>query len=119
MPEATNIRLVTAADRENLGRLWLAFLQEQSKLDARVVVSDDALERWQNDFAAWIARDSRHILVAEQHGDVVGFTAAVRTAPAPIFAYVPELFIEELFVRPDARRRGVGTALYRAIAEWG
>lgn len=116
--ENMTIRPASHGDQESLGRLWIAFLEEQSALDERFSISEDALRRWHNDFPSWIDRDQRHILVAERDGTVLGFAAAVRHAPAPIFSYVPEAILEELYVQPEARRQGVGQALYEAMRGW-
>ena len=113
------IRPARPGDLERLAELWIAFLEEQADLDDRVQVAEDALERWRNDYPAWIHRDQRHILVAERGGELSGFAAAIRHEPAPIFAYVPEVFVEELYVRPDARRKGLGAALFGSMREWG
>src|SRR5690606_23896620 len=39
--------------------------------------------------------------------------------PAPIYQYIPEVFVEELYVSPDSRRTGIGTALFNAVRDWG
>lgn len=119
MPPDLTIRTATLQDRDALQSLWLAFLREQASLDSAVSVADDASERWRNDFPAWVERDRRHIVLAEVGREVVGFAAAVRWSPAPIFAYSRELYLEDFFVAPDHRRRGIGAALYAAVREWG
>ena len=113
------IRKATRSDGDALVGLWLNFLEEQAALDGRVAISEDAGERWRNDFPAWVERDKRHILVAEREGEIVGFAGAVRWSPPPVFSYTKEVFVEDFFVRPEHRRQGVGRQLYEAIVEWG
>ncbi len=113
------IRRARLEDLEGLAELWMAFLNEQTSLDERVRVSDDAMVRWRNDYPSWIDRERRYIVVAESDGKVQGFAAAVRSAPAPIFEYVPEMYVEELYVAPEARRKGVGRALFDSLRTWG
>ena len=119
MADDIEVRRVAAGDQDALGRLWLAFLEEQASLDERVVVSDDALARWMNDFTTWIERDQRHMVVATMGTELIGFASGTRHAPPPIFAFVRELYVEELYVAPSARRRGVGKALYDGLIQWG
>jgi GNAT superfamily N-acetyltransferase len=52
---------------------------------------------------------TRTVLVAELVGEVVGYLQA--TWVYPMFLDGPEAYVTELFVREDARGRGVGTAL--------
>lgn len=52
---------------------------------------------------------TRTMLVAELVGEVVGYLQA--TWVYPLFLAGPEAYVTELFVREDARGKGVGTAL--------
>ena len=54
-------------------------------------------------------------------GDVlaIGLIEASILHPTPIFRPVQTLHIHALYVLPDHRRRGVGTALLRAAIAWG
>jgi len=54
-------------------------------------------------------------LVAEMDEEAVGF--AVFFATFSTFECRPGLWIEDLFVRPERRRRGIGSALLARIAE--
>jgi len=64
-----------------------------------------------------------HLLeIAESIGGEVlpiGLLEASILHPAPIFRPVQTLHIHALYVLPDHRRRGVGTALLRAAIAWG
>ena len=61
-------------------------------------------------------------LVARAAGRIGGFVCA-RIVDNPGHAAMPNarrlLQVEELFVRPEARRRGAGSALLRAALQWG
>ncbi len=62
----------------------------------------------------FLASPSHHLLFAYVGGTVVGMVSGVEmTHPDK----GTEMFLYELGVVPDARRRGVGTALVRALAE--
>jgi len=51
-------------------------------------------------------------------GEVVGFATAHRWGPPPIYAESSEVFIDELYVRPDDRRQGLGSQLVQAVRDW-
>ncbi|HEX9298292.1 MAG TPA: GNAT family N-acetyltransferase [Polyangiaceae bacterium] len=54
------------------------------------------------------------LLVAEREVEVVGYALYFMTYST--FLARPSLFLEDLFVRPDARRLGIGTAFLRELA---
>lgn len=80
-------------------------------LDAEVVESTLA-EVYDPDFLreAMADHDGLLYLVAEQDGEVVGFASAQQT-------WADEVEIHTLYVDPDHRQRGVGTALLEAVDE--
>ncbi|MFD7307064.1 GNAT family N-acetyltransferase [Promicromonospora sp. NPDC059942] len=57
-----------------------------------------------------------HVLVAEQDGQVVGVVLG-RVVAAYLFAERASLYLDMLFVSPQARRHGVGHALLRAATD--
>ena len=112
------VRRARKGDSDAVGRLWIDLLQSQSKLDSRFQPSDDALQRWRNDFPEWVRRDSRRIYVAEGDGAIRGFVSAERWSTPPIYRDVREIYIDELYVEPAYRRRGLGRALVEEVALW-
>ena len=112
------IRKARAADREDVVRLWMDLLRSQATLDARYTPADDAQVRWRNDYGEWLDRESRRLFVADVEGRVCGFISAERSSPAPIFEGRSEVYVDEIFVEPDYRRRGLGRKLVGAVREW-
>lgn len=119
MPEpAYRIRRALQTDRSLVGRLWTAFLKEQSEADRRLGLADDALDRWYNDFPLWIKDETKRIFVAESGGKTVGFLTAHRWAPPPIYTDSSEVYIDELYVVEEHRGKGAGRRLVDEARTW-
>lgn len=114
-----DVRQARMADREAVGQMWLQLLNEQADLDDRMGVAEDALDRWMNDFPVWLEDETDRIFVAEGVEEKpVGFATARRWGPPPIYEESSEVYLDELYVQPDTRRRGYGTQLVHAVRDW-
>jgi GNAT superfamily N-acetyltransferase len=69
-----------------------------------------------DELAASLAADrpAAEVLVAEVDGEIVGFALFFPTFST--FLARPGLWLEDLYVRPAHRARGIGTRLLRAVA---
>jgi GNAT superfamily N-acetyltransferase len=69
-----------------------------------------------DELAASLAADrpAAEVLVAEVDGEIVGFALFFPTFST--FLARPGLWLEDLYVRPAHRARGIGTRLFRAVA---
>jgi GNAT superfamily N-acetyltransferase len=112
------VRPARENDREGLEALWQTFLEEQSGLDARFVVADDAGERWNNDLSEWIGASVHRLFVAERDDDKIGFACAHLWFPAPIYEQELEVYLDELYVVSAWRRRGVARSLFEQVRAW-
>lgn len=76
----------------------------------------DELKATRQSLAAELARTSPtgQFILAELDGKPVGFCAWYRAFST--FEGCPTLFVEDVYVRSDARRRGIGSALLAAVA---
>lgn len=117
-PEAPEIRRARPEDGPRVAALWLALLDEQSRLDDRFAPAADARTRWAADWPERVRDDGRRILVAERGEALVGFVTAARWWPAPVYAGGGEVYVDELYVEPGARGEGVGTRLVEAVRAW-
>lgn len=115
MPE---IRRAAREDEDTLLQLWLDFLNEQAACDGRFTVAEDVAERWRNDYAATLRAERRRLFVAEEGGKLNGFVNAVRWAPPPVNKLSSEVYVDELYVVPGARRNGVASQLLETVKEW-
>lgn len=109
MAETIRIRPATAADGETFLALVDA-LADYEKLDrptpqARERLLRDAFGPPPNRIRAFLA---------EAQGRAVGYAITCETYSS--FLALPTLYLEDLFVLPDARRLGVGSAFFRFLA---
>src|SRR4051794_5308242 len=101
------IRAVTAADEAAIRGLWEAFDRELPEPDGFTP------ESWEEVWAAFgrHARDGVALIAEDENGPAgFAFATALRGARS---------HVTDLYVRPDARRHGVGTDLMRELAAGG
>jgi GNAT superfamily N-acetyltransferase len=85
-------------------------LAEYERLADRVTATEDQLRK-----TLFGARPAAEVLLAAVDGETVGY--ALFFGSYSTFLAKPGLYLEDLFVRPHARGRGVGTALLARVAQ--
>lgn len=85
-------------------------LAEYEKLADQVVASEELLHRW-----IFGAEAAAHVLIAEHSGEAVGF--ALYFLNFSTFLGRPGIYLEDLYVRPAARGRGIGKTLLLRLTE--
>lgn len=117
-----SIRPGTEAELDDLAGLWQAMYAHQRTHGMALPLRDDAAELWKRQLTGRLDSPVSVVLVAPAApGEGLdGFLAAqVKRLPPHLAADKPRVgFISELFVRPDARRRGTGRALVEAAFDW-
>jgi ribosomal protein S18 acetylase RimI-like enzyme len=94
---------------------------EQTSRLALQATAEPGADRWPEALLGDIERQDRHLVVAALRDEIVGYGRARwfmpdRTAPADT---APRgYYLLGLFVRPDARRAGIGSALVDARLRW-
>lgn len=107
--EAISIRQATAVDARELLPLFGAHRQADEE--------DEKVDRYRERLVALVENPAHHIVVAEQGGELLGYAAAQDYGPAPHRDWSIAR-MHDLWVSPDARGRGAGTALFEAVREW-
>jgi GNAT superfamily N-acetyltransferase len=107
-PDELAIRFATTKDC----KVILGFIRELAEYErlAHEVVADEAQLR----ATLFGVRPSAEVLLAELADEPVGFALFFQSYST--FLARPGLYLEDLFVRPSARRKGVGLALMSACA---
>jgi GNAT superfamily N-acetyltransferase len=95
------------------GPAYIALVRALADFEKLPGPSDEAAARLLDD--AFGPRPRYELTVAELDGDVVAYAVTFETYST--FLAKPSLFLEDLFVHPRARRRGVGEALLVALRE--
>jgi GNAT superfamily N-acetyltransferase len=107
-PSPIGIRSATAADVPALLAL-IRDLAAYERLADQMVATETDLQA-----ALFGPRANAEALLAEVDGSQVGFAVFIHNFST--FLGRPGLYLEDLFVRPGHRRRGVGKALFRHLA---
>src|SRR4051812_45904979 len=103
------IRFATRAD-VGLLREFIFALAEYEQLAKECFATEEKLER-----TLFGERPAAEALLAFVDGEAAGF--ALFFCNYSTFLAQPGLYLEDLFVKPDLRRRGVGRALFRRLAQ--
>ena len=103
-----SLRRAVRADVPEILRLIKA-LAEYEKLSHEVVATEAALAQ-----TLFGARPTAEVLLAEEGGRAVGFALFFQNYST--FLARPGIYLEDLFVEPALRGRGIGKALLQAVA---
>jgi GNAT superfamily N-acetyltransferase len=106
-PDRPTLRLATPADAPIIFQLIQA-LAEYEKLSHQVTGSAETL-------AQHLEQKCVESILAESNGQAIGF--ALFFTNYSTFLTKPGLYLEDLFVLPDHRRRGIGKALILHLAK--
>ena len=98
--------------------LWEALHREHEGLDPRYRLSETAALRWSNDFRTWTRGASDRVWLALDP-EPIGLLTAHLYEPAPTFEPLSMVYVDDVFVVPEGRGRGVARALLDAARAWG
>ena len=108
----TDAILIRAAEPSDIDTIiqFIRDLADYEKLAHAVNTDRDTLARY-----LFGARPMAEVLIAERQGDAIGFALFFHNFST--FEGRPGLYLEDLFVRPEARGSGAGKALLVRLAQ--
>jgi ribosomal protein S18 acetylase RimI-like enzyme len=105
-------------DAPDAARLWVRSAEEHAVHDPVYLPSRDA-EKIMRRFLADISGSGHScLLVSEVDGETVGFLSGELREGSPAFERKTWAAVEDIYVTPEHRSRGIGRALMRAFEEW-
>ena len=110
----TEIRRIRVSEVEHVADLWAEYAAELA--DPSEGLTDEARLRVIEHLRANASHPDAACLVAVVGDEVVGFATAATFTHPTLGGILGE--IEEIYVHPDHRRRGVGTTIASAILDW-
>ena len=110
------VRSAIRADLPRLGRFGASLVDEHHGFDQRRFIP--TRERTPADYAAFLIRQiddpKAIVLVADDHGDVIGYVYATDEGYDYMALRGPAGVLQDIFVAPEFRRHGVGEKLLAA-----
>jgi len=117
-PSQGGVRRADAGDIEPVAALWSELSAHHARLDARHALHPGAQREIERLVRAELGDLDALVLLYEQQGGTCGLCMTrIQHAP-PIHRETRRAEIGELFVRTEARRRGVGRALVGEALAW-
>jgi ribosomal protein S18 acetylase RimI-like enzyme len=112
------VRLAGYADLEVVLEMWGTMMAEHEMNDPRIRLSDAALPSYRSYIGYHLNNSGSRVLVADARDMVVGFCLVTITHNLKMFLPERYGYLSDLYVRPEARRQGVGRALVDCATAW-
>jgi GNAT superfamily N-acetyltransferase len=106
--EHFNIRLAAAADVQLIFKMILE-LAAYEKLQEQVTATAEILREW------IFEKKKAEVLIAEENGRPVGY--ALYFYNFSTFLGRAGIYLEDLYIRPEARKKGYGKAIFKHLAQ--
>lgn len=111
-------RIATLDDLDSLVTLWCESSSYHEEIENRFKYASDAADWTKKYFSDQLPKDEFTIFVASDDGSIFGFIEAQLMEKGPIHAQRRIGYIGSLYVRPQYRRKGVGSHLWSLAHDW-
>ena len=112
-----HIRPFNPKDLETLVAFWCEVENDPAVSGDFFSPTDENKSRWRKYVLSIHEEDENQILVAEVDCEVVGFTIYRSQMSTPLEANIRCATVNDLYVRPDVRRRGIAIELMKRAFE--
>ena len=112
------IREATPRDLAAVIALRLALLREHPEHPVYGRLRADVADRARELFASQLRSPNEVMFLAEHEGEAIGVLRCVESVGSPLMEPARYAYVSSVYVRPEARRRGVLRALLGAAERW-
>ena len=114
----TRVRQATVRDLDAVMELRLALLREYPEHPVYGRLRTDVGQRARELFATQLRSPSETIFLAEHESVIAGILRIVESTGSPLLDPARYAYVSSVYVRPEARRRGVLRAMLRSADGW-
>jgi GNAT superfamily N-acetyltransferase len=117
-PDEDRIRIAVYEDLDLILGMWGEMMVEHERNDRRIRLADTALPSYRAYLGYHIHNSASRVFVAEVGGELAGFCLLTISRNLPMFLPERYGYLSDLFVRPRARRRGLGRRMVENAMKW-
>lgn len=112
------LRSATIDDINSLVDMWWESAHYHQTLDPRFQYASDAVKATEEFMSKQIESENARFWVAQIDDDMVGYVEAMVFDRPPIHAQRTIGHLGSIYVKPKARRKGIGTRLWNHARDW-
>ena len=112
------LRTATIDDLNSLVELWWESAHYHQDLDPRFQYATDAENATREFMSKQMESENGCFWVAQIEEDIVGYIEAMMIERPPIFAHRRIGHIGSIYVKVEARRKGIGRSLWNLARDW-
>jgi ribosomal protein S18 acetylase RimI-like enzyme len=112
------LRTATLDDLDSLVTLWWESAHYHQDLEPRLQYASDAENATREFMSKQMESEDACFWVAQIEDDIVGYIEAMVMAKPPIFHHRRVGHIGSIYVKAEARRKGIGNRLWNLARDW-
>ncbi len=112
------LRIATLDDIDSLVELWWESAHYHEELEPRFQYASDAAKATKEFMSKQIQSENSGYWVAQNEDAIIGYIEAMVSERPPIFVHRRTGHIGSIYVKTEARRKGIGNALWNLAREW-